>query len=1264
MALSSIAPASWSAPVLWRFSGVSRPSQSPTGVEHSRTLSRLLLAAFVILHSAFVIAAEPTPPTRTELWLPSSKLDAFLKKNPKAVLLTPEQYNALIRDAGKTEPKVDPALEAPKSLVIEHLDLKGTVEPGATSIMLRGVLTVNVPADGWASGSLAWPYFFDISQTEPPREGPMLAWITQDEFKADKLPAETMRSLSLAVRGPGRRTLHFRGTLPLYYRLRSGERSLDLQHIGCGGQITLTLPEGAELLPGSAVQKKIGYTVTAAFDHRFIRRSDNGDPLTSIPADKKTAGATLPDAVRIRWTDPQHESDIEPLRLIDTGGSMHFGVSDSRLETRLHFAAHVRRGQKGQHETAWPILGGADTQVTAVSGPDVLAWRQNGETLHVTLSQSTAAAPIDIALSRPLVLTAASTLVLPSLKLPLTLAADLHTTEGVDLLALDGLHEKKLRLDAAAAPQITLRPATARLEADVDVAAKLDRDSLRIERTLNLRSDRPVSSVKLVLPEGEEFIAVLRQDQGSISNVSQIAVSNISFSPNSISAPIFADFTWRRVGSAITLLFAKPFTSTGEKIIITSRQKLLKAWSGPKTPETLTLGHLSIPEAVKVAGYTALDFDDSWRVSLKSANGLEDRDARLTPVKGRMAWFGLREHALTVEVERAEAVFSAEVTAYALPRARSIEIEGQFTLDISGAPLRRFQVKLPPATAKLLRVTSPLIGEQQLDEATGLWTLTLRQESKGRQNIRWRMSLAAEAGADSLTTTATLPRLEIPSSRRFTGTWIIEANTDTQLSTQAQGMQPLDVLKAPAVADYAPRHRVTSAFSFGVAEHALTLTAQRHAHSELAPLVITQLRLTSVLDAHGTALHEAHAELLHTGEQFVSLTLPPGAVLLSTLANGEAVKPVRSSGDAIAIPLPAGSANTPTTITLQYRLQTTPWQPSGTLDLLPVQLAPNVPVLATNWLLHTPKTFSITEPETTLEALDAKEVPNVVVAALQSLGVLDLKNSSDGTSTHFQIGPIAYDSITMGRPPMSETRPELAAVVPSIDEGLLKAHASLQTGNYDQAISQFQSVLRLDSQSAAARRGIESAELGKREYMVNAPEVDKSFMKAAADPFAAPQIPQSALVNAEPGQIRLFEPTDKLTSFTTKSGLIPLAVEMPSEGRLLRFAGHQAPPVLHLRYVSWDRQMLVAVLAMLGGMVAFALIAWRRRPWIATLLVIILAALAFPLLLEGDALALANAAAFGWVTMFVVRVLAGVMAWGMERGAWREVSVSGEGVAV
>jgi hypothetical protein len=60
----------------------------------------------------------------------------------------------------------------------------------------------------------------------------------------------------------------------------------------------------------------------------------------------------------------------------------------------------------------------------------------------------------------------------------------------------------------AALPTFQVRAAKPRLEVDSDTLVQLDKDSLTLTRTLNLRTDRPVHELRVTLPEGEEFIRI------------------------------------------------------------------------------------------------------------------------------------------------------------------------------------------------------------------------------------------------------------------------------------------------------------------------------------------------------------------------------------------------------------------------------------------------------------------------------------------------------------------------------------------------------------------------------------------------------------------------------------------------------------------------------------------------------------------------------------------------------------------------------------
>ena len=112
---------------------------------------------------------------------------------------------------------------------------------------------------------------------------------------------------------------------------------------------------------------------------------------------------------------------------------------------------------------------------------------------------------------------------------------------------------------------------------------------------------------------------------------------------------------------------------------------------------------------------------------------------------------------------------------------------------------------------------------------------------------------------------------------------------------------------------------------------------------------------------------------------------------------------------------------------------------------------------------------------------------------------------------------------------------------------------------------------------------------------------------------------------------------------TTKSGIIPLELDLPSAGQVLRFTGEQGPEVLELRYVSWERQMAWACGMMAAGGLLFA---WwgRLRAVLRTLLLAVVLSLAVKLL-AAHWLPLANAALFGWLAALVLWLVFRFCAW-------------------
>jgi hypothetical protein len=907
--------------------------------EHSHPTAFAIPSSFALRHSSFArlvvtlislitsFCYSENQPSRKELWVPSEHLNEVLKGHPNAVLLSPEQYDALIRDAGKVKPPEDPKNKPPIALAIESLHLSGKLDPLAETIRLTGTLNVFSTSADWAQLDLPW----HLPLLSAKATGQTLVSLSPDSgIQLSEAPIFTApRTLHLHVKGLGRHSLTFETQLHLKHDHSSGWHELYLCGSGLTGYLDLDLPANLQLLNSSPFQ---------TLADQKVRLPLVKNTLFNLRGKRAGSSHTLsiPVCAVARWTRSGLSAPTDPPSFADSS-TLKTKLSETEVLTEQQLSLYPSAQQAIERSLTLKLSPKTDT--TSVLGNEVLRWHQEADQLHLTLAANAAASQLTLHLRSGLEAKAGDILI-PHAFLPNPCKANIQLThsEGLELLAASGqeltfnprLQVKELTAPLDQLPVLQTRPVKARLEVDADTLLTLDKDSLNVARTLNLRTDRTLHELRLTLPEGEEFI-----------RIESTAMS----------------FEWKRIDRTLELRFPEGVTpQTAKHVDLHTRQKLLKAWSAPRISEQVSITSLSIPAATKIAGYSALTFNDAWRVALKDTTGLEDRDAKLAPVKGRMAWFGLRDWKLSFEVERAEPVFSAEITAYALPRARTVEIEGQLTLDITGAPLRSFQLKLPVTEAKLLRLTSTLISEQQLDEATGLWTYTLRQESTGRQPLRFRLSLPAQVatGAEQ-TLQAKLPAMQLPAARRFAGTWVIEANTDTQVSFETQSLQPLDVLRAPPIQDYQPRHRLIAAYTYSSGQPSLKLTARRHAHAELAAMVVNKLILTSVLSPDGGRRHEAIFLLHHTGEQFLPVRLPEAATLLALAVEHVGAKPVRGENGLIAIPLPANTEGSQSArVALIYEEQKEAWSSAGKEQLQPPNLLDTIPVLETEWAVHAP----------------------------------------------------------------------------------------------------------------------------------------------------------------------------------------------------------------------------------------------------------------------------------------------------------------------
>ena len=883
--------------------------------------ARACILASCALFGAALHAADSAP--RQEIWVPTKDWDTIIAKHKNAVMLTPEQYQALVQDAGK----IKPPGEAEKPLVsglVESLHFKGDArDESSEHLRLDGEMVVRCLTDDWTKVATRMPFrnFASVSV-----DGAVVLG-EPEAIKNDKTNA-TQRTL--LVKGKGEHRIKFQilgrpGSASL-----ANTRSFAFQTTEVPAVMDLQLPTGAVITQATASYSRDG-------DMAHVLLHSN-----------------TPGLLDIAWTTSS--AITEEARQNTAFGETT--ITDHTIETEWHI--NVQRSPTDKSaKIAFDVVP-PEAVVLSVEGEGVTLWQQHGSRLDVTLRDRTHVLALQAKVQSVLDLQAeakAQSIALPTLRFAGRLATDpkariAHMAEGVTLMAYEGstplvqgwVSWNPLR-DTL---KLLLRKADPRVIVDADAQISVTRDEVLINRTLQVQTDRPVNELRVTLAAGEEFITT-----------------------ESTKGPTM---DWKRVGQTVEYHWPQALLpGTPASLALKSRKPLANATGGPAV-SSLKVESLVIADAKKLAGYTALDFDPTWRVSVKSASGLEERDARTAPVTGKMAWFALRDFSLAFDVQRREPVFDADVTAYALPRAKTVEIEGQIVLNVFDAPLRSVKVAVTKERAALVRFTSPLVGEQTLDAAGGVWSLTLRKESMGRIPLRFRLSLPAEgkAGSDkedaNVTIDARLPSIAVNGVRRSRGVWVIEANTDTELTFASQAMQPLDVLRAPAIEDYQPRHRVVAAYDYASSEASLTLHAARHGQSELAALIINAMRLTSVLSQDGSGRHEVELSVRHSGEQFINVLLPPGSELLTALAEGAPVKPVRGPDGAVSIPLPADSANKPDVIVrVLYQSSGTTWSGGGERQLLPPTIPGNVAILSTDWQVFVPDGYSFKKVATQLE---------------------------------------------------------------------------------------------------------------------------------------------------------------------------------------------------------------------------------------------------------------------------------------------------------
>ena len=933
--------------------------------------------------SAWADAPRFTDARQREIWVPEKSLPHILAENPKAMVLTPEEYKTLIREAGT--PIAPEVTTPPSAILLRSTQYRGRLM--GEMVLTEATCTFECLATDlqqWQTLQLPMP-LASMSNVKLDDQSALRVLPAAD-------PAQPSTDCAILVRTPGLHTLTATFFLPV--TSVNQQSSLSLPNPGsAAGHFILELPQRYELLTDFPVS-----TSAAA----------NGVVEHTLPIPAKL------NPFQLQW----RSRDIAPL----AGGavlqtcSYLYHIDPVRITSDLGIVLSSALARVPQ-ELQIPLP--PAVRVLTLDGPDVLDWalvenlltvRCTSADLHETsLRLVLETTPNSVEGSSDLVTTLPQPSINGLLRASGSFAIVASPEVRVRHVATSGLNvQTTTALPGNAAtqpgfvvgfafpqlsdpPVVTYQPLKPRFQADQLTHVQLRRDAIEVIRTLRiLVKEGQIFTTSITLPAGEETLRV------TLENGTEAAWK---MRPDGALA-----ITWP---TAIT-------TKIPGAVTVTTRMDPEGWFTLGETPRPLKFSSAKIDGPELTTGYVGLDFDDRFHVSTSTITGLEPTDptrlaANGIPLTGRMMWSRAEDFTLEMGVSRRPSEVHANITAYALPLLHTCEVEGQIDFDVRNSGVRQILIAAPPEVAESLRFDSPLIAERKLEPLTGEWTITFHEELAGRPSLRfhWSLPLGETKAADNPASTAgqrfamTLPVLKLPEAGRTTGTWIIEANTDTELSITAQGLDDRDALSLSGISNYTPQHRVIAAYSWRGSVWKLSLEGTRHPTAPLPGLVIDNLSIHSVLSADGTQRHQLNFEMRSNGEQFFTCPLPQTANILSLEMDDVALKPVADpvlrakNQNGLRVQLPATIDARQMRIKLTYEIPSQPWDTSGALELTPIILPPpHLPVLNSHWEVHVPDGYSYSDFECTLEPDFTQAQPTLASVMVERMPGVEFHKAS------------------------------------------------------------------------------------------------------------------------------------------------------------------------------------------------------------------------------------------------------------------------------
>lgn len=332
----------------------------------------------------------------------------------------------------------------------------------------------------------------------------------------------------------------------------------------------------------------------------------------------------------------------------------------------------------------------------------------------------------------------------------------------------------------------------------------------------------------------------------------------------------------------------------------------------------------------------------------------------------------------TLGFKSRDAQVSLEVRTLVEAKEQSTRHEWTLAFDVAYAAIDKFILAVPKSVAGEVRLLDPAVKETnkeykpaaaslaKLPDAANyaFWEVGLRAEKTGP----FQISLSHEKqGAAAAGKTAKVEMLQVHVMDAFQETGQVAVVKDNSLELRDAQQEGMELIDARELHDPLQRPGVFQAYKYRALPVKLSVETARNAYFEVPQAVITHADLATAVATDQAQSTEVIYWVKNIDLQFLIITLPPGARLVSDVFVGrEGQQPMKREGSAdLMVRLPSGGTATREMFPVRFVYTVAGNASGGTLGAsgtlaVPPPVVAKVDVMQTRHRLYLPEAYHYT----------------------------------------------------------------------------------------------------------------------------------------------------------------------------------------------------------------------------------------------------------------------------------------------------------------